>query len=131
VAARRAFVEDFGFDMPDTITLDVKVAADHNASPWTDGESRPFLRGRSREQLLARPAPGRGFYSLYGMCHELGHVAMYPLSRVTEKNRPNLLARKAYRKRLRVKQFGGFFRVYLVQSVHAQHSEEDNAARAS
>src|SRR5215469_9641493 len=77
VAARRAFVEDFGFDMPETITLDVKVEADQNVSLWTDGGSRAFLRLRSREQLLARPVPGVGFYSLYGMCHELGHMAMY------------------------------------------------------
>jgi len=35
------------------------------------------------------------------------------------KNRPNLLEPKSQRKRLRIKQFGLFFRVYSVQSVHA------------
>jgi hypothetical protein len=76
VAARRAYMEDFGFDMPETITLDVKVGAGQNARLWTDGESRAFLRLKSREQLLGRPAQA-GVHNLYGMCHELGHVAMY------------------------------------------------------
>ena len=42
-----------------------------------------------------------------------------PPGRITLKNRPNLLARDTERKRLRVEQFGRFFRVYWVQSVHA------------
>jgi hypothetical protein len=41
------------------------------------------------------------------------------LGRITQINRPNLLARKTERKRLRVTQFGRFIRVYRVQSVHA------------
>src|SRR5438270_8174240 len=48
---------------------------------------------------------------------------------VTQKTRPNLLTRKIQHKRLRLKQFGRFFRVYSVQSVHAPHSKQVNAAR--
>jgi hypothetical protein len=48
-----------------------------------------------------------------------------------QKNRPNQLAPKTQSKRFKIKQFGRFIRVYLVQSVHAPHSEEVNAARAS
>jgi hypothetical protein len=43
----------------------------------------------------------------------------------------NLFAPKCQRKRSRIKQIGWFLRVYPVQSVHAPHSEEVNAARAS
>jgi polynucleotide 5'-kinase involved in rRNA processing len=35
----------------------------------------------------------------------------------------NRLAPKSERKRHRIKQIGRFFRVYLVQSVHAPHSK--------
>src|SRR5206468_9749771 len=42
-----------------------------------------------------------------------------------------LLDLNPQRKRYRIKQFGRFFRVYSVQSVHAPHSRPVNAARAS
>ena len=40
-------------------------------------------------------------------------------------------APKTQRKRYKNQANGRFFRVYLVQSVHALHSERVNAARAS
>jgi hypothetical protein len=51
--------------------------------------------------------------------------------RYAQKNRPICLLRSFKGKRLRIKQIGRFFSVYLVQSVHAQHLKEVNAARAS
>jgi hypothetical protein len=49
-----------------------------------------------------------------------------PWSKITG---PNLLA-PSKRKRFRIKQFDRLFSIYLVQSLHAQHCEEVNAARA-
>ena len=42
---------------------------------WTDGESQIFLHLQSKEVLA--PASRTGVFNLYGMCHELGHIAMY------------------------------------------------------
>jgi len=51
--------------------------------------------------------------------------------RLTVLNRPICLPRSTERKRFEIKRIGRFQRVYLVQSVHAVHSREVNAARAS
>jgi hypothetical protein len=42
----------------------------------------------------------------------------------------NLFAPKFQRKRFKIKQIGRFKSVYLVQTLHAPHSKEVNAARA-
>jgi len=50
---------------------------------------------------------------------------------VTVKYRPICSHRSFQRKRSKIKQIGRYLSVYLVQSVHAPHSREVNAARAS
>ena len=50
--------------------------------------------------------------------------------RITVLNRPICLHRSSERKRPKIKRIGRFQSVYLVQSVHAPHSREVNAARA-
>ncbi|HOB97297.1 MAG TPA: hypothetical protein PKM43_00965 [Verrucomicrobiota bacterium] len=66
--------ESLGFKMPPKVNLEACI--DPQATQlWTDGESRLYLDLKSKE-LLA-PAYRTGVFNLYGMCHELGHVAMY------------------------------------------------------
>jgi hypothetical protein len=59
-------------------------------------------------------------------------VELFGINLTNNPQKPaNLFAPKCQRKRSRIKQIGWFLRVYPVQSVHAPHSEEVNAARAS
>ena len=60
--------------MPEKITLEAQIDPS-STSLWTDGESQMFLHLKSKE-LLA-PATRTGVFNIYGMCHELGHIAMY------------------------------------------------------
>jgi len=78
-AGRSAAIEQFGLDMPDTVS--VSVTADRRQSPrlFTDGQDRIYLTLRS-ERDLRRPRYSR-IYNLYGLCHELGHMAMYRVIR--------------------------------------------------
>lgn len=74
-AARTAYLEDFGFDMPDTVHGEVTVKAGTATRLYTDGNDRLYLSVPTVDKL-ARPAKS-GTFNLYGMCHELGHMAMY------------------------------------------------------
>jgi hypothetical protein len=74
-AARNVYVEKFGFDMPDRIHCSVECGDGKASRLFTDGEDRVFLSMPSPDKLL-RPA-NSGTFVLYGLCHELGHVAMY------------------------------------------------------
>lgn len=67
--------ESLGFKMPEKVTLEAQIDP-LSTSLWTDGESQMFLHLKSKE-LLA-PADRTGVFNIYGMCHELGHIAMYP-----------------------------------------------------
>jgi hypothetical protein len=81
-AAREAYVRRFGFEMPDEIRCTVECGAGKPSRLYTDGEDRVFLSMPSADKLLR---PGRsGTFTVYGLCHELGHVAMYRIV----KNRP-------------------------------------------
>ena len=72
--ARRIYAEDYGFKMPDKVGLKVELS---NSGPslWTDGESHMTLLVRSQADL-ALPMKS-GIFNIYGICHELGHIAMY------------------------------------------------------
>jgi hypothetical protein len=74
-AAREAYVRDFGFDMPDTILCTVTCGPKETTRLYTDGNDRVFLPLPSKDKL-AKPAVS-GVSNLYGLCHELGHIAMY------------------------------------------------------
>jgi hypothetical protein len=63
-----------GFKMPKSVTLEAQIDSS-STRLWTDGDSNMFLHLKSK-QLLA-PASQTGVYNIYGMCHELGHIAMY------------------------------------------------------
>jgi hypothetical protein len=53
------------------------------------------------------------------------------INRLGQNNRPICLHRDFQRKRLIIKRIGRLLSAYLVQSVHAPHSRQVNAARAS
>src|SRR5688572_15097892 len=74
-AAREVYEKHFGFDMPDEIRCTVECGPGKVGRLYTDGEDRVFLSMPSADKLLR---PGKsGQFTLYGLCHELGHVAMY------------------------------------------------------
>jgi len=79
VEAARAAAEESGFDMPNVI--DVRISADPKASPrlFNDGQDRIVLAVRT-ERDLRKPAES-GVFQIYGLCHEVGHLAMYRVIR--------------------------------------------------
>src|SRR4030095_10108457 len=76
-AARKIYVNDLGFDMPETILGTVTAKAGQPTRLYTDGVDRLFL-SVPNAAMLNRPQKS-GVFNLYGMCHELGHMAMYRL----------------------------------------------------
>jgi hypothetical protein len=74
-AARDVYVRDFGFDMPPTILCTVTCSPKETTRLYTDGHDRVFLSLPSKDKL-AKPSVS-GVSNLYGLCHELGHIAMY------------------------------------------------------
>jgi len=74
-AARQIYVEEFGFDMPKTVRLKVRCGRDEPTRLYTDGQDHLFLSIPSKGKL-AKPS-NSGVFNLYGLCHELGHIAMY------------------------------------------------------
>jgi hypothetical protein len=78
-AARRAAAAQFAFDMPETIHLEVTVDPQAKVNLFNDGQDRIFLTIRSEEDL--RKPASSGIFHIYGLCHEVGHLAMYRLIR--------------------------------------------------
>ena len=71
--ARDVYVK-LGFDMPDTVNLSITCGGD-STNLFTDGYDQLFLSIKSLNDLA--PPAKSGVFNIYGMCHELGHVAMY------------------------------------------------------
>lgn len=78
-AAREAYVRDFGFDMPETNVCFVTCGPGEPVRLYNDGNDRPFLSLPSKDKLAKSSV--FGVSNLYGLCHELGHIAMYRLLR--------------------------------------------------
>ncbi|NLX21767.1 MAG: hypothetical protein GXY55_08875 [Phycisphaerae bacterium] len=78
-AARIVYLDEFACDMPDTVHGRLSVKAGESTRLYTDGRDHLFLSLPS-ESKLAAPAKS-GVFNLYGMCHELGHMAMYRVLR--------------------------------------------------
>ncbi|HEV8379015.1 MAG TPA: hypothetical protein VGP99_09210 [Tepidisphaeraceae bacterium] len=76
-AARKIYVDDFGFDMPENIFATVAAKAGLPTRLYNDGMDRLILSIASAA-MLNRPQKS-GVFNLYGICHELGHLAMYRL----------------------------------------------------
>ena len=74
-AARAVAIEQFGFNMPETIHVSAVANPTGGTRLFNDGEDHINLTIPS-EDKLQRPAV-TGTFHLYGFCHEVGHLAMY------------------------------------------------------
>jgi hypothetical protein len=74
-AARKHAIDKFGFDLPDVVNVIVDCDPKHRNHLETDGRDRITLLIPSIDAL--RRSSQTGIFHLYGMCHELGHMAMY------------------------------------------------------
>lgn len=74
-AAREVCATDYRFDMPSTIQVRVNVNPRQRPRLFNDGVDTFSLTVRS-ERDLAKPATS-GIFHLYGLCHEVAHLAMY------------------------------------------------------
>lgn len=76
--ARAIAAERYGFDMPETFSITVNlIPKGEHAHLWTNGKDAIYLTLHSEEKL--RKPSVSGVYNVYGICHEVGHVAMYRL----------------------------------------------------
>jgi hypothetical protein len=74
-AARKHAIDKFGFDLPDVVNVIVDCNARNRNHLETDGRDRITLLIPNTDAL--RRSSQTGVFHLYGMCHELGHMAMY------------------------------------------------------
>jgi hypothetical protein len=73
--ARAVAAEKFGLDMPDAITVSVECDPSRKVRLFNDGQDRVIL-SLSNERNLLKPATS-GYFHIYGLCHEVGHLAQY------------------------------------------------------
>ncbi|MHC4744293.1 MAG: hypothetical protein ACYS8Z_20450 [Planctomycetota bacterium] len=78
-AARAIAVRQFGFDMPETIKITVRCDLRQKVRLFNDGNDRLYLTVRAAEDL-SKPSES-GVFHIYGICHEIGHLAMYRIIR--------------------------------------------------
>ncbi|SPE34582.1 exported hypothetical protein [Candidatus Sulfopaludibacter sp. SbA3] len=71
--ARSVYVEDFRFDMPDRVTFDVQCDAGLETKLYTNGNGIFLRLAKAGDLVDTASSP---YHNLYGMCHELGHIAM-------------------------------------------------------
>jgi hypothetical protein len=74
-AARQVYVDRYGFDMPETIRGSVTCGPKETTRLYNDGADRVVLTIPSQANLAASNKSGT--FNLYGLCHEVGHLAMY------------------------------------------------------
>ncbi|MFA4986239.1 MAG: hypothetical protein WC712_06625 [Candidatus Brocadiia bacterium] len=79
--ARKSAIEDWGFDMPDTVRLVVKSGSEQ-ITLETDGKDGVYFN-------ITKTADGHNFpesgaLNMYGICHEIGHMCMYRLIKDTD-----------------------------------------------
>ncbi len=75
--ARKATVEQFGFDMPDSVSIRISVDPKKPLHLFTDGDRCFFLDLPTPDKL--RPPQHSGVFTIYGICHETAHIAQYRL----------------------------------------------------
>jgi len=78
-AARGVAVKQFGFDMPETIKINATQDAKQPVRLFNDGQDRLYLNVRTADNL--RKPSESGVFHIYGICHEVGHLAMYRIIR--------------------------------------------------
>jgi len=74
-ASRKVAVDSYHFNLPQTISVTVDCGPGNKVRLFNDGQDRLSLSIRSPEQL--KPPSESGIFHLYGLCHEVGHLAMY------------------------------------------------------
>jgi Tol biopolymer transport system component len=74
-ASRNYYANQLHCDMPAVISVSVSKDTNGGTSLWTDGESHMFLTVTSIDKLA--PPGQSGTFNVYGISHELGHIAMY------------------------------------------------------
>ncbi len=74
-AARALAAARFGFDMPEKVRVIVTCAPGQEVRLFNDGQDMINL-SISSEKELQKPA-ATGLFMLYGLCHEVGHLAQY------------------------------------------------------
>ncbi len=74
-AARDVCASEYSFDMPATIRVKVTLTPRQRPRLFNDGVDTFSLSVRS-EQDLQKPNKS-GVFHLYGLCHEVAHLAMY------------------------------------------------------
>ena len=82
-AAWEAYRELYNLTLPEPIELQIRLVpqkGERFASLWTDGRRFIFLEVGSEKRLFS-PERG-GAHNVYGICHELAHIALY--SRVSQ-----------------------------------------------
>jgi hypothetical protein len=76
-SARYVAIEQFGFDLPDVIHVTISTEPKAPVRLFNDGVDRIYLSVQSEDDLRQPSKSGR--FHIYGVCHELGHIAMYRL----------------------------------------------------
>jgi enamine deaminase RidA (YjgF/YER057c/UK114 family) len=74
-SARAICADKYRFEMPEVIRLNVSTGPGQSVRLFNDGVDTFSLSLRS-EADLRKPATS-GIFHLYGLCHEVGHLAMY------------------------------------------------------
>ena len=73
--ARRIYAEKFHFNMPAVVHVHIDNNPYLKTNLWTDGNDSMYLTITSNDDL--KPPTQSGVFNIYGICHELGHDAMY------------------------------------------------------
>ncbi len=73
-AARLVAAEQFDFDMPKTVRVKATCSRKGGTRLFTDGHDRLYLNVRDAEDL--RKPSESGFFHVYGLCHEIGHLVL-------------------------------------------------------
>ncbi len=85
-AAWKAYSELYNLTLAEPITLQIRLVPERGerfSNLWTDGQQFLFLEVGSEKHLLS-PEKG-GAHIVYGICHEMRHIALYhPMRQVAK-----------------------------------------------
>jgi hypothetical protein len=74
-AARDIYAREFAADMPDALVCTIRCGPGNEMHLFNDGKDSLSLSMPSAQKVA--PPQQSGAFVLYGVCHELGHLAMY------------------------------------------------------
>jgi hypothetical protein len=74
-AARDIYAREFAADMPEALMCTIRCGPGNEMRLFNDGKDSLSLSMPSAQKLA--PPQQSGAFVLYGLCHELGHLAMY------------------------------------------------------